>query len=62
MDEPTTGLDPKESYEIMRVLTGMRNEGKTILMVTHDPVLAGRYADRIIEMEAGKITAVRGGE
>ncbi len=62
MDEPTTGLDPKESYEIMRVLTGMRNAGKTILMVTHDPVLAGRYADRIIEMEAGKITAIRGGE
>ena len=62
MDEPTTGLDPKESYEIMRVLTNMRNEGKTILMVTHDPALAKRYADRTIEMEAGKITAIRGGE
>ncbi len=62
MDEPMTGLDPRESYEIMRVLIGMRNEGKTILMVTHDPVLAGRYADRIIEMEAGKITAIVGGE
>ena len=62
MDEPTTGLDPKESYEIMRVLTRMRNAGKTILMVTHDPLLAAKYADRVIEMEAGKITAVRGGE
>ncbi|MCK9313680.1 MAG: energy-coupling factor ABC transporter ATP-binding protein [Methanocorpusculum sp.] len=62
MDEPTTGLDMNESYEIMRVLTEMRNAGKTILMVTHNPVLASMYADRIIEMDAGKITAIRGGE
>lgn len=59
MDEPTTGLDMQESYEIMQVLTGMRNAGKTILMVTHNPVLAGQFADRIIEMETGRVTAVR---
>ena len=62
MDEPTTGLDMQESYEIMRVLTDMRNAGKTILMVTHDPVLANTYADRIVEMDAGKITLIHGGE
>ncbi len=62
MDEPTTGLDTNESYEIMRVLTEMRNAGKTILMVTHNPVLANTYADRIIEMDAGKITSIHGGE
>ncbi|MDR0981012.1 MAG: energy-coupling factor ABC transporter ATP-binding protein [Methanocalculaceae archaeon] len=61
MDEPTTGLDMQESYEIMRVLTGMRNAGKTILMVTHNPVLAEKFSDRIVEMETGHVTAVRGG-
>lgn len=61
MDEPTTGLDMQESFEIMKVLTGMRNTGKTILMVTHNPVLAEKFSDRIVEMETGHVTAVRGG-
>ncbi|MDV0441148.1 ABC transporter ATP-binding protein [Methanorbis furvi] len=59
MDEPTTGLDMQESYEIMQVLTGMRNNGKTILMVTHNPSLAEMFADRIVEMEIGHVTKVR---
>ncbi|MDV0443063.1 ABC transporter ATP-binding protein [Methanorbis rubei] len=59
MDEPTTGLDMQESYEIMQVLTGMRNNGKTILMVTHNPPLAEMFADRIVEMEVGHVTKVR---
>lgn len=59
MDEPTTGLDMRESYEIMQVLTGMRNAGKTILMVTHNPALAERFADRVVEMESGRVTAER---
>lgn len=59
MDEPTTGLDMEESYEIMVVLTKMRNEGKTIIMVTHNPQLAEEFADRIVEMELGQVTLVR---
>ena len=53
MDEPTTGLDARESFEVMKVLTAMRNAGKTILMVTHNPVMAERYADRIYRMDSG---------
>ncbi len=56
MDEPTTGLDAKESFEIMSVLTRMRNAGKTILMVTHNPAMANHYADRIISMADGHVT------
>ncbi|MDO5845710.1 MAG: ATP-binding cassette domain-containing protein [Methanocorpusculum sp.] len=56
MDEPTTGLDAKESFEIMRVLVSMRNAGKTILMITHTPALAERYADRVISMADGRVT------
>lgn len=58
MDEPTTGLDAKESFEIMSVLTKMRNEGKTIIMVTHNPALAEHYADRVIQMNAGHIGGI----
>lgn len=56
LDEPTTGLDLKESFEIMELLMKIRNEGKTVLMVTHSPKIAEIAADRIIEMEHGKIT------
>lgn len=55
LDEPTTGLDLKESFEIMALLMKIRNEGKTILMVTHSPKIAEIAADRIIEMACGKI-------
>ncbi|MDO5845250.1 MAG: ATP-binding cassette domain-containing protein, partial [Methanocorpusculum sp.] len=58
MDEPTTGLDAKESFEIMAVLTKMRNAGKTIIMVTHNPALAENYADRVISMNAGRIGGI----
>ncbi|WNY23658.1 Vitamin B12 import ATP-binding protein BtuD [Methanimicrococcus hongohii] len=58
LDEPTTGLDLKESFEIMELLMKIRNEGKTILMVTHSPKIAEIVADRIIEMSNGKITNV----
>lgn len=59
MDEPTTGLDFEESHEIMVVLTKMRNDGKTVLMVTHNPILAEKFADRIVEMKTGHVTCIR---
>ncbi|WNY29007.1 Vitamin B12 import ATP-binding protein BtuD [Methanimicrococcus stummii] len=58
LDEPTTGLDLQESFEIMELLMKIRNEGKTILMVTHSPKIAEIAADRIIEMVGGKITNI----
>lgn len=58
LDEPTTGLDLKESFEIMELLMKIRNEGKTILMVTHSPKIAEIVADRIVEMDGGKIVGV----
>ncbi len=55
LDEPTTGLDAFESFEIMKVLTRMRNGGKTIIMVTHNPAMAEAYADHSIHMEYGHV-------
>jgi len=55
LDEPTTGLDIKESFEIMELLMKIRNDGKTVLMVTHSQKIAEIVADRVIEMAGGKI-------
>nr|Q3ATR5.1 RecName: Full=Macrolide export ATP-binding/permease protein MacB [Chlorobium chlorochromatii CaD3] len=53
-DEPTGNLDTRNSLEIMKILQGLHEEGKTIVMVTHEPDIAA-YADRIITMRDGVI-------
>jgi putative ABC transport system ATP-binding protein len=54
-DEPTGNLDTARSHEIMDLLTGLnREDGITILMVTHEPDMAD-YADRIIHFLDGRI-------
>jgi putative ABC transport system ATP-binding protein len=53
-DEPTGNLDSKTGAEIMHLLVDLSAEGRTILMVTHDPKVAA-YAGRILHMEDGEI-------
>ncbi|XDD46056.1 ABC transporter permease [Leptospira sp. WS39.C2] len=54
-DEPTGNLDSKSKIEIMLELKRSHEEGKTIVMVTHEPEMA-EYCDRIIHVIDGKIT------
>jgi energy-coupling factor transport system ATP-binding protein len=56
LDEPTTGLDEKESDQMMFLMKSLQANGHTIIMVTHNMRIAEQYADRIIAMENGKIT------
>jgi len=55
LDEPTTGLDAREAARVMETLGRLRQEGHTIIMVTHDMRLGEEYADRIVRMEQGSI-------
>ena len=56
-DEPTGNLDSKNSADIMDLLvTANHTLGQTIIMVTHDIAIA-RRADRIIEVEDGRIVS-----
>lgn len=54
-DEPTGALDTKTGDQIMELLTELNREGKTIIMVTHEPEIAA-YAKRRIVLRDGVIT------
>ncbi len=53
-DEPTGNLDSRTSDEIMELLTRLNNQGKTILMVTHENDIAA-WAKRVVRMRDGLV-------
>ncbi|MBS3075926.1 ABC transporter ATP-binding protein [Candidatus Pacearchaeota archaeon] len=53
-DEPTGNLDSKTGEEIMNMFLELNKQGKTIIMITHDPNLA-KKAKRIIKLKDGKV-------
>lgn len=53
-DEPTGALDTKNGIQVMEILSGLHQQGKTIIMVTHNPELLG-YCSRTVKIEDGKI-------
>ncbi|GAA5107378.1 MacB family efflux pump subunit [Bartonella jaculi] len=55
-DEPTGALDKQSGQEVLRILDELHQEGRTIIIVTHDMQVAER-ADRIIEISDGEIIA-----
>src|ERR1700687_1793380 len=55
-DEPTGNLDAVNEEIVLRLLRELHQQGRTIVMVTHDPVVA-RLADRRVELHHGKIAA-----
>jgi putative ABC transport system ATP-binding protein len=55
-DEPTGNLDALNEEIVLRQLRQLHEQGRTIIMVTHDPVVA-RLADRRLELHHGKIVA-----
>ena len=57
-DEPTGNLDTKTGAIVMEFLEKLNREGKTIIMVTHDPNLAEKYADVIYQLRDGELEKV----
>ena len=54
-DEPTSALDPELVGEVLKVIQALAEEGRTMLMVTHEMGFARKVADRVIFMDQGKI-------
>jgi putative ABC transport system ATP-binding protein len=53
-DEPTGNLDLKNSNEVMKILGKLNQEGRTIIMVTHNPEITGNCS-RVIRLRDGRI-------
>lgn len=57
-DEPTGNLDPQTSIEVMEVLKNINQNGKTIIMATHDYALLLKYPYKTLKFEDGKVYEV----
>ena len=56
LDEPFSNVDSRSAREMSSLLAQMRDRGRTVFAVTHQPALLESIADEFIYMEAGKIT------
>ena len=54
-DEPTSALDPELEQEVVRVIRGLAEEGRTMLLVTHDMRLAADLSDHVVFLHQGRI-------
>ena len=54
-DEPTSALDPELEVEVLRVIKMLADEGRTMLLVTHDMKFAREVSDRVVFLHLGKI-------
>jgi iron complex transport system ATP-binding protein len=58
LDEPTSSLDIGHALEVLEILDWLRhNEGLTVVTALHDLTLAGRFADRLVLLDKGKLVA-----
>jgi putative ABC transport system ATP-binding protein len=57
-DEPTGNLDSRTGEEVLALLMELPTEGRTLVLVTHDPAIAGK-ADRVLTLSDGKLESDR---
>jgi ABC-type multidrug transport system ATPase subunit len=55
LDEPFSNVDARSAKEMSGLLAELRDRGKTLFVVTHQPALLESAADEFVWMEAGKI-------
>ena len=56
-DEPTGNLDPKHSWEIVKLLEKINKYGTTVLLTTHNVDIVNRLKRRVITIDHGKVTS-----
>ena len=56
-DEPTGNLDPRHSWEIIRLLEKINRYGTTVILTTHNVEVVNRLKRRVVTIEHGKITS-----
>ena len=54
-DEPTSALDPELEQEVIRVIRDLANEGRTMMIVTHDMKMAADVSDHVVFLHQGLI-------
>ncbi|RKF14944.1 ATP-binding cassette domain-containing protein [Roseovarius spongiae] len=54
-DEPTSALDPELEQEVVRVIRDLANEGRTMMIVTHDMKMAADVSDHVVFLHQGLI-------
>ncbi|ATE54231.1 ABC transporter ATP-binding protein [Actinosynnema pretiosum] len=57
LDEPTSFLDLTHQYQLLELLAGLRDGGRTVIAVLHDVNQACRYADHLVAMRDGRVVA-----
>jgi putative ABC transport system ATP-binding protein len=55
-DEPTGNLDSRSGAEVLELFAALNRDGTTVLMITHDPTVAGRAQRRLV-LDAGRVRA-----
>lgn len=55
LDEPTAGVSPKLTSQVADLITELKREGKTVLIVEHDLPFISKICDRVIVMDVGRI-------
>ena len=58
LDEPNVGLDWRNTRQLMSLVEGLRREGTTVVLITHDLRLVTRYADVVAVLEEGRLLSV----
>jgi len=58
LDEPTTGLDPAVRREVWSIISGLRAQGRAVVLTTHYLEEAERLSDRVAILDAGRIAAM----
>jgi phospholipid/cholesterol/gamma-HCH transport system ATP-binding protein len=57
LDDPTGGLDAQATANLIELFTDLKHQGRTLLLVTQEPAVTARLADRLVVLKAGTVLA-----